>query len=192
MRTSLAQLALAAYLLVLPGAIAQSTNGTSPQDVITRLVANASKKPLGPVENDVTAQTVTTATASLKPSQPAGAGSLRNSIVSDFIEFTLEGPLTSLYSDGSAALFYGTVKLTDPDLANHDDVSETPAFSDSGGYASWVGAKTKDDTHVIATFCLVQQHGLWKVHAVYLSNAALGGSDKDFIVRQLAAFAKKD
>jgi uncharacterized repeat protein (TIGR03803 family) len=166
------------------------TDGTSPQEVITRLVANASKKPLGPVENDVTEQTVSTATAALKSSPPAGGGSLRDSIVSDFIEFTLEGPLTSLYSDGSAALFYGTVKLTEDDLANHGDVSDAPSFGDSGGYTSWIGPKTKDDAHVIATFCLVQQHGLWKVHAVYLSNEPLQGDNKDFIIRQLEAFAK--
>jgi hypothetical protein len=76
-------------------------------------------------------------------------------------------------------------------LANHSEVSDSPTFGDSGGYTSWIGPKTKNDAHVIATFCLVQQHGLWKVHAVYLSNEVLGGSDKAFIVRQLTAFAKK-
>lgn len=159
--------------------------------MVRRLLANASQKPLGPVENDVTEQTVKGATATLKPSQTAGGGSLRDAIVSDFIAFSLEGKLTSLYSDGSAALLYGTVKLTEDDLASHVDVTDVPGFSDSGGYTSWVGPKTKDDTHVIATFCLVQQHGLWKVHAIYLSNDVLSSSDKDFIVGQLTAFAKK-
>ncbi len=177
-----------------PSAAAPSTpsptDGTSPQEVIARLIANASQKPLGPVENDVTEQTVGTASAALKSSPPAGGGSLRDSIVSDFIEFTLEGPLNSLYSDGSVALFYGTVKLTDDELANHGDVSDDVSFGDSGGYTSWLGSKTKDDAHVIATFCLVKQHGLWKVHAVYLSNDLLGGSDKDFIIRKLTALAK--
>jgi hypothetical protein len=159
--------------------------------VITRLVANAAKKPLGPVENDVTEQTVSTATAALKSPQGSGGNSLRESIVSEFIEFTLEGPLTSLYSDGSAALFYGTVKLTDDELASHSDVSDAPSFGDSGGFASWIGPKTKDDSRVTATFCLVLQHDLWKVHAVYLSNDVLDGSDKAFIIRQLTNLAKK-
>jgi hypothetical protein len=189
MKLAWAQVALAACLFVFPGAMAQSIDATSPQDVITRLVTNASKRPLGPVENDVTEQAVNTINADLKSSQDGG--SLRNSIATGFIPFTLEGPLTSSYSGGSVALFYGMVKLTNDEFAEHDDVSDSPGFSDSRGGACWIGAKTKDDAHVIATFSLVQQHGLWKVHSIYLSNDVLNGSDKDFIVRQLTAFAKK-
>jgi hypothetical protein len=178
--------------LLLPLAtVAAPNDNASPQDVITRLVGNASKNPLGPVENDVTDQTVQTANTAAKDLKSKDVKeALRESIVTDFIAFTLEGPLTSLYSGGSVAIFYGKVNLTEDDLADHRDVSCDPSFGDTG-FSAWVGPKTIDDAHVIATFCLVQQHGSWKVHCVYLSNDVIEGSNKAFIVSQLAAFAKK-
>jgi len=174
---------------------AAPTDGTSPPEVITRLVANASKNPLGPVENDVTDQTVQTITAMAKdPSFKDMGGSLRESIAAEYNQFTLEGPLTALYSEGPAALFYGKVKLTNDALADFKQDAgkdNTVGFGDSGGFSMFVDSKVRDDGHVIATFCLVQQHGLWKVHGVYLSNDILAGSNKDFIISELAAFAKK-
>jgi hypothetical protein len=83
---------------------------------------------------------------------------------------------------------------TDTLTLNGKVVSSThdsgPGFGDSGGFSWFVGPPIKN-AHVIATFCLVQQHGLWKVHGVYLSNDVIEGANKDFIIRQLAAFAKK-
>jgi hypothetical protein len=190
------------------GTSAAPTDGTSPPEVITRLLANASKKTLGPVENDVTEQTVKTAKAMAKdPNFKDLVGSFRKSIAAEYNTFTLEGPLSSLYSEGPAALFYGKVKLTDDALSDQKENPDTdtltvngkavntthdsgPGFGDSGGFSFFVGPPVKD-ANVIATFCLVQQHGLWKVHGIYLSNDVIEGSNKDFIIRQLAAFAKK-
>ena len=183
-------------------------NGTSPQEVITRLVADASKNPPGPVENDVTEQTVQTATALAKDPKFKDMGiSFRESIATEYNEFNLNGPLTSLYSEGPAALFYGKATMTedafsdqkentdsDTLLVNGKAVSTThdsgAGWGDSGGFSCFVGPPIKSP-HVIATFCLVQQHGLWKVHGVYLSNDILDGSNKSFIITHLAAFAKK-
>jgi hypothetical protein len=195
-------------LLPLGASAAALTDGTSPPEVITQLVMNASKNPPGPVEKDVTDQTVQTIKAMAQdPRFKDMGGSLRESIAAEYNQFTLEGSLTPLYSDGSAALFYGKVKLTDdafsdqksnPDtdtlLVNGKAVSTShdsgPGFGDSGGFSFFVGPPIKD-AHVFATFCLVQQHGLWKVHGVYLSNDIIDGTNKAFIVSQLAAFAKK-
>jgi hypothetical protein len=195
------------FLLPL-GISAAPNGGMSPTEVITRLVANASKNPLGPVENDVTEQTLQTINAMAKdPRFKDVGGSFRESIAAEYNTFTLEGPLTSLYSEGSAALFYGKVKLTDDALADQKESTDAdtltvngkavstshdsgPGFGDSGGFYFFVGPPIKD-AHVIATFCLVQQHGLWKVHGVYLSNDIIAGSNKSFIVRELASFAKK-
>jgi len=208
MNKTLAYSFLSICILLPLGTTAAPNDGTSPPDVITRLVANASKKPLGPVENDVTEQTVQTSNAMAKdPRFKDMGGSFRESIAAEYNQFTLEGPLTSLYLEGSAALFYGKVKLTDDALADQKESTSTdtltvngkavstshdsgPGFGDSGGFSFFVGPPVKD-AHVIATFCLVQQHGLWKVHGVYLSNDVIEGSNKAFIVRQLTAFAKK-
>jgi hypothetical protein len=180
------------FLLLFLAAIAAPSDGTSPQDVITRLLANASKKPPGPVESDVTDQTVSTAKAMAKglpDALPPHEG-----IAAGFKTFSLEGPLTSLYSEGPAALFYGKAKLTKDALADlkEDSIADNPpGFGDAGGFSDFIGPKVRPDGRVIATFCLVQQHGFWKVHGVYLSNEIIAGSDKTFIVNQLAAFAKK-
>jgi len=195
--------------ILLPlGTAAAPNDGTSPAEVITRLVTNASKKPPGPVENDVTSQTVQTINDMAKdPRFKDMGGSFRESIAAEYNTFSLEGPLTSLYSEGAAALFYGNVKLTEDALSDQKENPDTdtltvngkavstshdsgPGFGDSGGFSFFVGPPVKD-AHVIATFCMVQQHGLWKVHGVYLSNDVIEGSNKAFIIRQLSAFAKK-
>ena len=208
MNKTLAYSFLSICILLPLGTSAAPNDGTSPPEVITRLVANASKNPLGPVENDVTDQTVQTANAMAKdPKFKDMMGSVRESIAAEYNQFTLEGPLTSLYSEGSAAIFYGKVKLTNDAFLDQKENPDTdtltvngkavstshdsgPGFGDSGGFSFFVGPPVKD-AHVIATFCLVQQHGLWKVHGVYLSNDIIEGSNKAFIVRQLVAFAKK-
>ncbi len=179
------------FLLPL-AAIAAPVDSTSPQDVITRLLVNASKNPPGSVESDVTDQTVSTAKAMAKglpDALPPHEG-----IAAGFRTFSLEGPLISLYSEGPAALFYGKAKLTKDALTDlkEDSIADNPpGFGDAGGFSDFIGPKVRPDGHVIATFCLVQQHGLWKVHGVYLSNEIIAGSNKTFIVNQLTAFAKK-
>ena len=208
MNKTLAYGFLSICILLPLGTIAAPNDGTSPPEVITRLVANASKKPLGPVENDVTEQTVQTINAMAKDSRFKDmGGSFRESIAAEYNQFTLEGPLTSLYSEGSAAFFYGKVKLTNDALADQKASTSTdtltvngkavstshdsgPGFGDNGGFSFFVGPPVRD-AHVIATFCLVQQHGVWKVHGVYLSNDLIEGSNKAFIIRQLTTFAKK-
>jgi hypothetical protein len=208
MKSALIYGLLSMCILSPEGMSAAPSDGTSPPDVITRLVSNASKNPVGPVENDVTDQTVQTLKAMEEdPRFKDMGGSFRESIAAEYNDFTLEGALASLYSEGSSALFYGKVKLTDDALAdqkaspstdtltlNGKVVSSThdsgPGFGDSGGFSFFVGPPIKD-AHVIATFCLVQQHGLWKVHGVYLSNDVLAGGNKDFIIQQLSDFAKK-
>jgi hypothetical protein len=197
MNKALAYSILSLCLLLPFGTSAAPNDGTSPSEVITRLLANASKNPLGPVENDVTDQTVQTVNAMAKdPKFKDMMGSVRESIAGEYNQFNLEAPLTSLYLEGSAAIFYGKAKLTTDGLANQKENSSTstgnpPGFGEGGGFSDFIGPKVKDDGHVVATFCLVQQHGLWKVHGVYLSNDVIEGSYKAFIIRQLTAFAKK-
>jgi hypothetical protein len=192
--------------ILLPlGTTAAPNDGTSPPEVITRLVANASKNPLGPVENYVTDQTVQTCNA-------IRAGfhdprSVREIIAGEYNKCILEGPLSSLYSEGPAAIFFGKVKMTPEALADWQNNPPSSSISltvggkvvstDNDVHPGFTGgcdlleSKVRDDGHVVATFCLVQQHGLWKVHCVYLSNDVIEGSNKTFIVSQLTAFAKK-
>lgn len=193
MKKALARNFFSLFLLLPLGAIAAPTDDPSPQEVISRLVTNASKTPPGPVENDVTAQTLQTLDAMAKdPKFKDMMGSVRESISAEYNQFSLEGPVTSLYSEGSAALFYAKVKLTTDGVADHKEDGASPGFGESGGFCFWVGPQVRDDGHVMATFCLIQQNGLWKVHGVYLSNDVIAGSNKTFIVNQLSAFAKKN
>jgi hypothetical protein len=183
------------------------TNGTSPPDVIVRLIANASKKPPGPVEKDVTSQTMNRTAAAKKGFNDSR--SVREIIAGEYNKCTLEGPLTSLYSEGPAAILSGKVKMTPDALAEWkaDPPSSsvslivggkvvstnneiTPSFGEIGG-CDLLESKVRDDGHVMATFCLVQQHGLWKVHCVYLSNDSLNNDAMNFIVQQLVNFSKK-
>ena len=178
------------------------------KEVVTRLLANASKKPPGPVEKDVTDEFVKTFAASMKMQTDADphekAPSLRDSIAASFNDFSLEGELRPLYSEGRAAIVYCKVKLTDDALAEQKEDTETSTvtdangkstaaedggamFGEGGGFSCFVGPKIKT-AHIIATFCLVQQHGQWKVHCHYFSNDVIEGGNKDFIIRELSTF----
>jgi hypothetical protein len=59
------------------------------------------------------------------------------------------------------------------------------------GAADFTDAKVPADRRVIVSFCLVQQRGHWKVHCLYFSNVPLAGDSKDFVIKQLAAFSRK-
>jgi len=170
-------------------------------------MAEVTQTPPGTVENDVTAQTVHTSNAVKKAMNDPR--SMREIIAGTYNVCRLEGPVTSLYSNGPAALFYGNAKLTADGLAQCKDeassststtvngkvisteVGSSPGFGDEGCFANFVGAEVPADGQVIATFCLVQQNGQWKVHGAYFSKGILAGDDKAFIVQQLNAFAKK-
>jgi uncharacterized repeat protein (TIGR03803 family) len=59
------------------------------------------------------------------------------------------------------------------------------------GGSQYLEFKVRDDGQVTATFCLLQQHGHWRVHCVALSNDPLKKDDVDFFVQQLIAMANK-
>jgi hypothetical protein len=171
-------------------------------EVITRLISNASKKPPGPVEKDVSAEMLDTIAgfrAMAKDKAP-----LRPEVAAGFNNFTPEGSLTPLYAEGRAAIFSCKVKLTKEALAEHKDHNNSWTLTENGkpigepvdnigmffecGGAEFVGPKIKD-AHVIAHFCVVKQHGLWKVHYIYFSKDLIEGDRKAVIVKQVADFA---
>lgn len=190
-------------VLLLPGsAVGTNPDGTSPPEVIARLVAHASSKPPGPVEDDVTEQSVKGAAAAQQFFDTDDKGpkkSVDDLIADEYDTFAIEGPMTTVYSDGLAAVFSGKVKMTAAALADEKaDEKDMPAgqemsigFGDVGGGAMFVGPKVRNDGQVIATFCLIKQKGAWKVHCAYLSDDPLKVSDLNFVVKQLTAFAKK-
>ena len=187
--------------MTLWGAITAPADGTSPPEVVARLVANASKKPPGPVEDDLTEQQVKAAPGMLDAlGQDGGPKQTAHELLaSEFNTFAIESPMTTLYSDGSAVVLSGKVKMTATALADEKaDEKDLPAgqemsigFGDVGGGAMFVGPKVRDDGRIMATFCLVMQKGAWKVHCAYLSDDPLTTSDLNFVVKQLTAFAKK-
>lgn len=166
-------------------------DGPPPQEVITRLVANTWRKPLGPVEEDVTDETVQATQGLAKLT--GDHRSLREALASSFNTFTLDGSLTPLWAEGRAALFFGKAKLTQAAVkdyqADHPDKADHTKFTTVG-----FGPAESDfiDGQVIVSFALVQQHGAWKVHCIYFSNEPLQGHAKGFIAAQLAAFAKSE
>jgi hypothetical protein len=181
-------------------------DGVPPQDVITRLVTDASKSPPGPVENYVTAEAMQTCQGLIK--MTGDKRSMRQVIASIYNTFALEGPLTSLYAQGGGAVLYGEVKLSPAAVANYKSNPDTsteettvggkivatatgPSVAFGPGEDDFIDARVKDDGEVIASFCLVQQQGRWRVHCLYFSNEPLQGDNKNFILRQLAAFAKQ-
>jgi hypothetical protein len=186
---------------------AHATDAASVPEVITDLVSNATKMPPGAVEDDVTSQVVETCKrvkAALGDSR-----SVREMLAATFDRATLTGPLTCLWSQGPVAIWCAKAKLT-PDgmeqckeeasnsetlLVNGKPASTQtgsgPAFGDSGGSQGFIGSKVPADGQVVASFCVVLQHGKWKVHCGYISPDMLKSDDQEFIVRNLSAFAKK-
>jgi len=197
------------YLVLGFAQMGSAADAATPQEVISRMVVNASQKVPGPVESDVTAQSVKcceTLKAALHDNR-----SVREMLVATYGGLTLEGPLTPLYLEGKAAIFYGKAKLSDDALteqketdqmdpyqdksASHGKSAEAPTeggigFGESGGSSEFVGPKIKN-AHVIVTFCLLQEKELWKVHCIYLSNDVLDKSNQAIVIRELTALAEK-
>jgi hypothetical protein len=131
----------------------------------------------------------------------------RESIATGFHIFTLDSPVTEFYAQGLAAVYEGNATLTEAAAKEfQDDYDQSSAsWTDQGkpvtdkgpflmfgpGAADFTDAKVPADRRVIVSFCLVQQHGHWKVHCLYFSNAPLAGDHKDFVIKQLAAFSRK-
>jgi len=169
---------LSICLLLLFGgiAIASTTDNTSAQEMIRRLVANASQTPTGPVENDISAPVVAGCAAFLKSAKDARP--LRVALASDYNFFTLEGPLTSLYSDGHYGLFSAPIKLDDatlhdPDLPLNAPPNDNPGFGAGVGGSLYLTGKVNTNGRMVATFCFTQENGVWKAHNFYISNMPL-------------------
>jgi hypothetical protein len=174
-------------------------------EVVTRLVAQASQKPPGPVEKDVTDENVQVCQGLIK--MTSDKRTVREAVAWTYDKFTLEGPLSALYLKGAGALVYGKAKLTAAALEyykkNPDDSSEetivngkvvskdTGPMVGFGPMGSGFISKVPEDGQIIASFCLVQERGSWKVHCLYLSDEPIQGDNKDFIIRQLSAYAGK-
>ncbi len=191
-RVLLCSLFMLAFLL-LAEATAISPDDAAAQEMITRLVANAAKTPPGPVEDDIAPGIVESVEVFRK--NVKSKLSLRESLASDFNFFTLEGPLSSLYNNGEAALFTAPVKLTAETLKEPDDLplNKDPGVMfgvDMGGWM-YLDAKAKPDGKVIATFCFFKIKGAWKAHSTYISNAPLKADQTKALIHELDLYAKK-
>jgi ankyrin repeat protein len=180
-------------------------DGIAPPDLIAKLMTDIAKKPPGPVENDVTEDVVQTMEGMAQLTKMKI--SPRESIATGFGIFTLDSPVTEFYAQGLAAIYEGNATLTESAAKDfqddHDQSSATmtnngKTVTDKGpflmfgpGAVDFTDAKVPADRRVIVSFCLVQQHGRWKVHCLYFSTAPLADRSKDFIVRQLAEFSRK-
>ncbi len=199
------------YLVSLAISTADATPGTdTPEAGVERLMADVSSKPPGPAENDVTCQAAVMYERGKKfRADMKDNRSLRQIIVATYNICTLEGPLAVLYAEGRAAICCSPAKLTPDEFAecktevSHSEsvtsgqkVTSTeqgnPAsFGEDGVFTTFVGSSVPDNREVVATFCLIQQAGMWKVHGLYFSKQPLGGDNKDFVIRQLTAVAQK-
>jgi len=195
MNKNLIYLSLSICFLSLPEVAAASTNSTVSPEVIARVVANASQKPPGPVENDIAEQVVNRTQVFLK--QTKDSLPLREYLAKDYNFFSIEASPVQIYSNSPVAIFEAPIKLHDDFLHGPNKIPTNlsedsgPDFGDSLGGWMYLSTKVKEDGFVIGTFCLVQQHGAWKVHNFYISNAPLNDKDKKFVVTQLDLFAKK-
>lgn len=179
-------------------------DGVTPPELIARLMSDLSKNPPGRVENDVTEEVVQTMQGlaqltNTKTSPP-------ESIATGFGIFTLDSPVTEFYAQGLAAIYEGKATLTESAAKEfQDDYDKSSAswnengktVTDKGpflafgpGATDFTDAKVPADRHVIVSFCLVQQHGCWRVHCIYFGNEPLTGDNKGFVVRQLAEFSR--
>jgi ankyrin repeat protein len=164
-------------------------DGVTPPELIAQFMTDLAKKPPGPVENDVTEDVIQTMKGM---AQLTGTKvSSRESIATGFGIFTLDGPVSEFYAQGLAAIYEGKATLTEAAAKEfQDDYDQSSAtWTDKGktvtdkgpflmfgpGAADFTDAKVPADRHVVVSFCLVQQHGRWKVHCLYFSNAPLAG-----------------
>lgn len=188
------------------GAPPAPVDGVTPPDLIARFVANVSKKPPGPVENDVTEESLQLAKG-IASSTKTNVSPRETMAIAYRKIFTLDGPVTEFYAQGLAAIYEGKATLTESAATDFQDSYDqgSATWTDHGktitdkgpflgfgpGMADYTDAKVPVDRHVIVSFCLVQQHGLWKIHCLYFSNAPLAGDHKDFVIKQLAEFSRK-
>jgi len=175
------------------GAMAGANDGSSPPEVIARLVTNASKKPPGPVENDVAAAYFDAALAMQKIDPDHTPP--REAVAEDFNFFALEGTPVSLYSNGTYFLYTVPIQLTKAALKDPDNITVnsqgTVGFSPDAGGWEYDADKVKADGKVVATFCLVQEKGAWKVHNFYITNDPLAGRLMKNLIAMLDSDAKK-
>jgi hypothetical protein len=175
--------------------------------VISNLIANSTKTPPGPVEEDVTPQVLEMCARAKKGFNDSR--SIRELITATFDRATLSSSFTCLWSDGPVAIWSAKAKLTADGVNQCTDEASSSAtievkgkpidtqtgstvmFGDGGGFETFVGSKVPVDGQVVASFCVVRQHGLWKVHCGYISPGMLTSDDQTFIVQHLTAFAKK-
>jgi len=187
------------------GAPPAPTDGVAPPELIARFMTDLAKNPPGPLENDVTEEVVQMMEGMAQLTKTKV--SPREAAVTGFGIFTLDGPVTEFYAQGLAAIYEGNATLTESAAKNfQDDYDQSSAtwpdkgktITDKGpflmfgpGAADFTDAKVPADRKVVVSFCLVQQHGRWKVHCLYFSNGPLAGDRKDWIIQQLAAFSRK-
>jgi hypothetical protein len=115
--------------------------------------------------------------------------------------------LSKAYAQGLATIYQGKATLADSAAKDFQDsydqssatwadggktiIDKGPFIGFGPGITDFTDAKVPADRHVIVSFCLVQQQGRWKVLCLYFSNAPLEGNHKNFVIHQLAAFARK-
>jgi ankyrin repeat protein len=185
------------------------SDGISPQDAASRFAADLAKIPPGPVEGEVTKETLDAFEGLAK--MTGVSKSVRQGLVEGYHKFTLHGPVITVYAQGLAAICEGRATLTPAALDeykqdaadNNNSVSlTTPGGnvpSDQGsagmvfgpGISDYVDSQVPLDGEVTVNFCLVQQQGHWRVHCLYFSKGPLTGGGKDFIVKQLAAYSRR-
>lgn len=186
---------LSMSLLLSVGAMALENEGTSPEEVIARVIANSSQTPTGPLENDLAEETVQGMPGVIK--SLGDSISFRDAMAPDYNFFTLSAAATPLYVNGSVAIYTAPIKINEAALKDSSrqwgftPPDGNPSFGDMGGDWCYLGDKLKPDGHAIASFCLLQQHGLWKIHGYYLSNKPLNDEQKSYIVSQLERLTKK-
>jgi len=184
-------------------------DGILPQDAASRFAADLAKTPPGPVEDDVTKETVETLEGLAK--MAGDNRPLRQALVEGYNKFTLHSAVTTLYAQGRAAICEGRATLTPAAL---DDFEQDSTDNDNSvtlttpggkalsvqsgaslvfgpGTADFVDSQVPLNGEVTVNFCLVQQQGHWRVHCLYFSKGPLSGDSKDFIVKQLASYSRK-
>jgi hypothetical protein len=183
---------LVALCFLLPlGTSAAPTNGTSPPEVINRLVANASKKFPGPVENDIDEKVLAAMATTLK--QKKESRSLRKVAAEEFNFFTFESTPRELYTNGPAAIYTAEAKVTFAAL--HTNPPNAPIIEDGvsfndGGNCLYITDKDEDHGHLVINFCLVRQRGAWKVHCYYIGSAPMDNATKQSLIHDLDLYAK--
>jgi ankyrin repeat protein len=179
-------------------------DGVAPPDLIARFMTDITNNPPGPVENDVTEEVVQMMEGMAQLTKTKV--SPREAAVTGFGIFTLDGPVTEFYAQGLATIYEGNATLTESAAKDFQDdydqssitvtgngkpvTDKGPFFGFGPGIADFTDAKVPADRKVVVSFCLIQQHGHWKVLCLYFSNAPLAGDHKDFVVKQLAAFSR--